>query len=306
MTFWYGEGRYFPDIEIVRLEDDYIEFYLINADLSFANSFRRMMIAEVPTMAIDMVNIKANTSPLFDEFISHRLGLIPLNSTDVNRYQYSRDCTCNTPCESCSVQFYLKVKCDSDYMEVTTDHIKPVSKEITVMPVKYAGEDPILIAKLKKNQELDFHMIARKGIGKEHSKWSPVSSVIMQHEPEIKFLDRSNGIDKLTLNQKRDFVKSCPTKVYRLDETKKTVEIENPLNCTYCEECLITLDGFGLDKNKAIEIAPKKNRFLFKVESTGSMKADQIVLDAFRELKMKLIDVLGKIEQDNKTLVINR
>jgi hypothetical protein len=31
MTFWYGEGRYFPDLEIVRLEDDYVVFYLIKA-----------------------------------------------------------------------------------------------------------------------------------------------------------------------------------------------------------------------------------------------------------------------------------
>jgi DNA-directed RNA polymerase alpha subunit len=91
-----------------------------------------------------------------------------------------------------------------------------------------------------------------------------------------------------------------------MDDNKKTVEIENALNCNYCEECLVTLDGFGFDKNRVIRIAPKKNRFLFKVESTGSMKADQIVLDAFRELKLKLIDVLGKIEQDNKTLLINR
>ena len=306
MTFWFGEGRYFPDIEITKLEDDYIEFYLINADLSFANSLRRMIIAEVPTMAIDMVNIKANTSPLFDEFIAHRLGLIPLNSTDVSRYQYSRECTCNTPCESCSVQFYLKVKCDSDNMEVTTDHIRVVSKEISVLPIKPSGEDPILIAKLKKNQELDMHMIAKKGIGKEHSKWSPVSSVIMQHEPEIEFLDRVNGIDKLTFNQKKDFVKSCPTNVYKLDEHTKTIEIENPLNCTYCEECLITIDNLGLERSKIIKIAPKKNRFLFKVESTGSMRAEQIVMDAFKELKYKLIDVLGKIEIDSKSIVINR
>jgi DNA-directed RNA polymerase alpha subunit len=34
----------------------------INADHSLANSLRRMMVAEVPTMAIDIVNIKAKTS----------------------------------------------------------------------------------------------------------------------------------------------------------------------------------------------------------------------------------------------------
>jgi DNA-directed RNA polymerase II subunit RPB3 len=311
MTFWFGEGRYFPDVELVQLREDYIEFYLVNADLSFANALRRIMIAEVPTMAIDMVSIKANTSPLFDEFIAHRLGLIPLISTDVSRYEYSRKCNCNEPCESCSVQFFLRVRCEADSMEVTTDHIQSVHKDSTIIPVKFHDQDPIIIAKLRKNQELDMNMIAKKGIGKEHSKWSPVSSVIMQHEPEIEFVDKGNLINKLSVGQKKEFVNSCPTKVYRYDESRKTIEIENPLNCSYCEECLIKLDSFEVDKNKidrnkAIRIAPKKNRFLFKVESVGSLKAEQIVMDAFKELKIKLADILNKVDQEAKNIISNR
>lgn len=306
MSFIFGEGRYFPEIEIIKLDDEYIEFYLTGADLSFANTLRRVMIAEVPTMAIDMVNIKANTSPLFDEFIAHRLGLVPLNSTDIRRYEYSRKCNCNEPCEACSVQFYLQVKCDTESMEVTTDHIKTISKDSTVVPVKFPGEDPILIAKLRRNQELDMHMIAKKGIGKEHAKWSPICSVAMQHEPEIEFLDKGSYIDKLNVNQKKEFVNSCPTKVYRYDELRKTVEVENPLNCTYCEECLVKLDSFGLDRSKAIRIAPKKNRFLFKVESVGSLKAEQIVMDAFNELRTKMSEVLSKLEIEAKNIVVNR
>lgn len=304
MSYWFGEGRYFPEIEILQLKDDYIEFYLLNADLSFANSLRRVIIAEVPTMAIDMVNIRANTGPLFDEFIAHRLGLIPLNSRDVDKYEYSRKCNCNEPCESCSVQFYLKVKCESESMEVTTDHIRPVSKDSTVFPIKFPDQDPIIITKLRKNQELDMHMIAKKGIGKEHSKWSPVSTVIMQHEPEIEFI--GNGISKLNPNQKKEFVNSCPTKVYRYDESRKTVEIENPLNCTYCEECLLKLENFGMDPNQNIKIAPKKNRFLFKIESIGNLKAEQIVMDAFRELKIKLSEVLSKVDSEPKSIIANR
>ena len=309
MTFWFGEGRYFPEIEIIMKRDDYIEFYLKNADLSFANALRRVIIAEVPTMAIDMVSIKANTSPLFDEFIAHRLGLIPLISTDVNRYEYSRKCKCNEPCESCSVQFSLRVKCDSESIDVTTDHIRLITQS-SVIPVKFYDQDPITIAKLRKNQELDMTMIAKKGIGKEHSKWSPVSSVVMQQEPEIEFLDKKL-FERMNTSQKKDFVNSCPTNVYRYDETRKTVEIEKPLNCTYCEECLVKVESFEIDgkkpdKNKSLKIGPKKNRFIFKVESIGSLKAEQIVIDALKEVKMKLAEVFNKVDIESKSLLSNR
>ncbi|KAK3113363.1 DNA-directed RNA polymerase core subunit rpc40 [Teratosphaeriaceae sp. CCFEE 6253] len=55
-------------------------FSLIGVDASIANGFRRILMAELPTLAIEDVFIFDNTSIIQDEVLAHRLGLIPLTS----------------------------------------------------------------------------------------------------------------------------------------------------------------------------------------------------------------------------------
>lgn len=56
------------------------EFDLIHIDASVANAFRRIMMAEVPTFAIETVYMLENTSVIQDEVLSHRLGLVPIQA----------------------------------------------------------------------------------------------------------------------------------------------------------------------------------------------------------------------------------
>jgi DNA-directed RNA polymerase II subunit RPB3 len=168
-----------------------VDFELQNVDLSFANSLRRVILAEVPTMAIDVVEIEANTSVLADEFICHRLGLIPLISKNVDDVIYSRDCECDQYCELCSVTLTLHARCTGDEI------MKVYARDLVVDPAranKYVGNPVItdpeglgtVICKLRKGQELRMKCIAKKGIAKEHAKWAPTSAVGFEYDPHNK------------------------------------------------------------------------------------------------------------------------
>ena len=54
---------------------------------------------QVPTLAIDLVNIEENSSVLHDEFIAHRLGLVPIKHTNYAEFKkmkkaWVRELTC--------------------------------------------------------------------------------------------------------------------------------------------------------------------------------------------------------------------
>ncbi|PHT66455.1 DNA-directed RNA polymerase II subunit RPB3 [Capsicum annuum] len=88
-----------------------MKFELRYTDSSIANTLHRIMIAEVPTIAIDLVEIEVNSSVLNDKFISHYLGLILLTSERAMSMRFSRDCDAcdgDGQCEYCSVEFYLR------------------------------------------------------------------------------------------------------------------------------------------------------------------------------------------------------
>jgi DNA-directed RNA polymerase I and III subunit RPAC1 len=66
------------EINVKELDDEKIVFDLVGAEAPLANAIRRIMIAEVPTVAIEKVTIWQNTSIIPDENLAHRVGLIPL------------------------------------------------------------------------------------------------------------------------------------------------------------------------------------------------------------------------------------
>lgn len=142
-----------------------------------AGELRRIMISEIPTMAIEWVDFHKNDSVLWDEIIANRLGLIPL-TYDTKFHRMKDDCRCSGKgCVHCQVTLVLKKK---GPCMVYSGDIVPSDKK--VKPVY----DKIPIVELMEGQELEFEATAQIGLGKEHAKWQ--GAVVGYREDKDKFI----------------------------------------------------------------------------------------------------------------------
>ncbi len=55
-------------------------FDLNDATYEMANAIRRIIMTSIPILAIDTVSFYENSSVIFDEFIAHRIGLVPIKT----------------------------------------------------------------------------------------------------------------------------------------------------------------------------------------------------------------------------------
>lgn len=119
----------------------------IESGYNLANAIRRS-VEEIPTLAIDDVEIFKNDSAIYDEFLAHRLGLIPVK-------------TDGKMGKSTEIDFKLK---KSGPGIVYSGDIQGGAKIV---------HDKIPITLLEKGQELEFVATAKMGTGIDHTKHVP-------------------------------------------------------------------------------------------------------------------------------------
>lgn len=291
-------------IEIKHLNKSELEFDMIGVDASIANAVRRILLSEVPTMAIEKVFIYNNTSIIQDEVLAHRLGLIPIFA-DPREFDVKKDGDEETK-DDTTLQFDLKVKCiknknapknatDPDELfvnsKVTTDLIKwvPIGNQAR----KYGPQDirpvlgDILIAKLRPGQELDLKMHAVKGIGKDHAKFSPVATASYRLLPEITIVKPCE--DKLA-----DKLAQCFTEGVIKVENKhgvKRAAVANARRDT-CSREVFRHDEL---KNR-VKLSRIRDHFIFSVESTGALPPDTLVCESIKVLMGKCRHFLSELD----------
>jgi len=87
-------------------------------------------------------------------------------------------------------------------------------------------------------------------------------------------------LDVKICTQCGDCVEVCPKKILRLDGD--TIATQNTLDCTLCEACVDECEP------GAITIDSKSDSFLFKVESTGALPPEEIVVKSAELLKERV------------------
>lgn len=289
-------------IKIIERKEDAVVFDVIGIDAPVANALRRILLSEVPTMAIEIARIFQNTSIIQDEVLAHRLGLIPIYA-DPHQFVTVAETKDNVPNEHNTLVFILDIACTRNPDSVPSAPVDEQFKHATVyardlkwipqgsQAARFGSNPPrvvngdIVIAKLRPGQSIEVECRVQKGIGQTHAKWSPVCTASYRLMPDITLNKPVTG-DKAQV-----LVDCCPMKVFDIEDmgkgTKKAV-VSTPRNCSMCRECVRLPDLEDL-----VSLQRVRDHYIFSIESTGVYEPTQLFKEALKILMKKCDTVLS-------------
>ena len=259
--------------ELLQLDVACIRYLLSDVSAAFANGIRRACMSEVPVLAIDEIGIYDNTSVLFDEQISLRLGEVPLQAEDLNIFSLPEECQCGgTGCPGCRVDFMLSSEGPgmvySKDIQFTDPAVKPAFDKI---PIVILGE----------GEKLVIEGYATKRVGKEHTKWQAGTLCGYKNLPCITVEQSCGGCGKCS--------DVCPRNVLVVEGGR--AKATNILECSLCKLCVDACES------GVINLSPVMDSFVVYIESCGSMHAKDLVAKAAQEIKMRAEDLDAKLAE---------
>jgi len=267
-----------------KSEPDTIKFDVENCNSSFVNAIRRSVITDVETVSFsteeyvnsDLKVIK-NTTSLHNEFILHRMGMIPVNVTDVSNYNPD------------NYKFILKRSNDTqNIINITTNDIEILNLETNekedselFFPRNQITGDHILIIILKPNpngegQAIHIEGKSSKNSGKQHIRYSPVSTVL--------FTNKKNP-DMVNIEFNKYVANLQEEKGAKMNDSE-IKEIANIFNIEQSEQYFYT------DSNN------DPNRFEFVIESVGVLEPHRILISSMTSISDRLKNVVSELEKE--------
>ena len=201
-----------------------------NFKISFTNALRRIILSEINTWAIDEHKIEfiENNSILNNEFLKHRLGLIPIVSHKELNYE-NLVISCNVKNEEETIKSIYA----SDF-EIYDE----ISNEIYDIKdfVKYPN---ILFAKLQNNEYFSFNSrLSNKTPQEGGAQYCPVSTCIVTFKHDEN--DLKNNIQQIEKNEQQSFIINNQEKIFMKNNQGNPLIYE------------INIETIGFYENKSI------------------------------------------------------
>lgn len=265
------------EIKVLKKDEDNLRLLIRGVNVPYVNALRRIVLSEVPCMAIDEIVMVENSSIIQDEIIAHRLGLIPLK-TDLDSYNLPEECPCKSEfgCNLCRVTLALDVEAKEGSKTIYSGDLKSESESVV------AVSDKIPIVKLAKEQKIRLEAYARLGKGKNHAKWQPVSMCTYKYFPKIEISKKCSVCGKC--------VEMCPRKV--LVKTDNRIEVRDLMACTLCQDCAEACP----ENPRAITASGEEDAYIFNIESTQALPAERILTEAVKTLDKQLKELENQIK----------
>ena len=276
------------DIEIIEMAERKAKFILKNSSPAMANALRRTLLSDIPKMAIDKVEFHLgpimyddkeyeSVTPLFDEIIAHRLGMVPV-PTDLNLFCPQSECVCGGEgCPNCTIMYSLN---KIGPCTVLSGDLEPLGN-----PDLRVKDEFIPIVELTDGQAVLIYATAVMGTAKKHVKWQVANGVGYKYLPQIA-IDEGMESDEEVL----ECAALCPKKVFEVEDGK--LVIKNPLECSLCRACTDHLGEKG-----GITVTGDDQNFFFKFETDGSLTAQQALDKAVEILAEEANDFKAQLEQ---------
>jgi len=261
-------------IDVTEMTPTKAQFVITDTNPSFANALRRVIVADVPKMAIDNVEFHLgpimdekgtayeSVSPMFDEIVAHRLSMIPV-PTDLDVLNFRAKCSCKGEgCPNCTIMYSLNKK---GPCTVYSGDLEPIGD--TKLRIK---DDLIPIVKLADDQALLIYATAELGTGKQHAKWQAAIGAGYRYFAKIE-------IEHSKCDLGGSCIKICPKGVLAKEDRK--IVAKRPEKCNLCNSCVEVCDA------GVIKVTPDPTKILFRFETDGSLPAKEVLLQGLKALE---------------------
>ena len=213
------------EMKYTKYDELHLEFSGKDVNHVLINTLRRIIIQHIPIYAFDneTISITKNTSVYNNDVLRLRLNFFPIKNINkpetINLYTDIINNEVNTDKLEKINMYVSKKNNDIDILNVTTDDAEFSNKNNKISNIY---KNPLLIVKLKQNEEIKLSASCILDIGKKNIKHSSVSICVFEKLNDNKYILKLESTGQI---EEYDIVKrACKILLIKLELIEKQID----------------------------------------------------------------------------------